>query len=219
MKAYELDIDNLVKRYTIGESEKALAESFSVSRSAIRKRLLDAGIKPRNRSEAMYVRMDRATDADRAALTAACHSDEVLIQSALKRGKTKCAVGRGEDLLDTMLRSRGFKPKTQFPVDRYNIDLAISPVAVELSTNATNPLFDPRLQRRIVKLADLGWSTFYVWVDRVTVNLTKSAVDEAVTFIEHIRSLPAGVCEYGMVRGDGTFLTSGKPKFDHWPYV
>jgi hypothetical protein len=57
----EITVNEVVALYNAGMSEKAIEKKIGLSRPAIRNRLLKAGIKPRNRSESMYLRMSQTS--------------------------------------------------------------------------------------------------------------------------------------------------------------
>src|SRR5699024_7131513 len=69
----DFDINDLISRYLSGESVKHLAESFGFSRQVVYRVLRNANIKPRNRSESMYVRMAQTPPEERKRLASAAN--------------------------------------------------------------------------------------------------------------------------------------------------
>jgi len=126
---------------------------------------------------------------------------------AIRLSQTRERAGRGEGEVLRLLIKRGLKPVPQFPVEGYNIDLAIAPVAVEVHVSANNPLTDKVLRKRLKKLIELDWFVFYIWVTNKHW-LTEDAVDEAVAYYELAKSAPASIGKYRVVRGSGELCTT-----------
>ena len=66
--------------------------------------------------------------------------------------------------LTGMLQQRGVECKPQFPVGKYNIDIACGSVAVEVHRHSGQPHRRPILRERIEYLINNGWSVMYVWI-------------------------------------------------------
>src|SRR5437764_402015 len=70
----KIDVAQIITRYNRGETEQAISLSLGVSRPAVRRRLIEAGIRPRSYSEAQFIRMKRLTASERLRLSAAAHA-------------------------------------------------------------------------------------------------------------------------------------------------
>lgn len=226
LKRPNLDIDDLVKRYLAGESEQALSLSVGMSRPAIRRRLIAAGVERRGISEANGIRMKRITPSQRQALTAAANTarrtrtdfDCAKSEWAIQRGPAMSAsrsrkIGKGEtELLDLLVRS-GVQPIPQLPVAGYNIDIAVAPVAVEVWWGKAYPFRVPHFHRRTVDLADSGWSTLWVWLGHEMPDaLTADAV---VSWLEEVRRYPPTIrAKYRVIRRNGDVVATGEAQFD-----
>ena len=121
----------IIRLYSDGMSEKVVAEKVNVSRSAIRRVLIENKIPIRNRSDAMFLRMSKATKAERLRITKAAH-DSVrgkpksdFIKRKIALGKSRLR-GAGEKILSDKFRASGYSVEEQFPFEIYNIDLLIS---------------------------------------------------------------------------------------------
>lgn len=209
-KRLDLDIDDLVKRYLAGESEKAIAQHLGVSRTAIRPRLIERGIEIRDRSAAMRQRMSLLTPQQRSLLTTAAHqarrgqvdSMETLSARALHNERTGRLTGAGEKALLKLLRKQGFSTKPQHAVGPYNIDIAVWPVAVEVHISPRHPIAIARHRKRVEYLANQGWHSLYVWVSRAEY-IEPACVAEVIAHIERAQADPASIREHRVIRGRG----------------
>lgn len=199
----------IVARYTAGESEKAIAESLGVSRPVVRRRLLDAGITPRNGSESMRIRMARMSPDDRKRITT--HARSTCTQ---RRQETLSVVGWGEDTVRGWLRDRGYEAIPQLAMGPYNIDLAIHPVAVEVWNSPSNPLRLRRSHEKAEYLRERGWSLVWVWITKNRV-FDDRVADEIVAIIERARLDPSASCEHRVIRGSGEAAPIGKYDSDN----
>lgn len=215
------NINELIQRYLSGESEKALAVAFGVSRPVIRRRLLEHGIKPRNRSEGMFARMARTSPEDRSRLAEAAHAavrgkrrtwDELLLR-AKTREKTGQYVVKTEMILMNWFQARGATCTPQKAVGRYNVDIALyePPIAVEVRYSRWPGCSRPKNHiQRTVDLLNAGWHVLYVLIDREH-PLLEATADEIVSWAKGLRGLPSFPSQYRVIRGDGEdapFLSS-----------
>ena len=205
-----------VKRYLSGEGLEPLAESLGTTYGRLKLVFLRAGIQIRNRSDAMRTRLARMGPGGRAALTEAAHNavrgrkrpadevDRFLQTRAISLAKSAAMVGKHERRLISMLEERGLNPTPQFPVWRYNIDIAIFPIAVEVHTGTGHPLNITKLRKRMKYLCDRGWWIIYV---RATKHrpLSEDAADQIVSRFEFAQRQPAGRGKYRVIWGSGEF--------------
>ncbi len=209
-----IDDQELVRRYQAGESELAISLAMGISRPAVRRRLLDSGIQPRDSSSAASLRLSKMTPDQRLALSDAAHaavrgipqSEEHRCDIAITRERRITNVGALEDVLDERLRASGVVTVPQKAIGRYNVDIAIteSRIAVEVfggnwhrSRHAAT-----RYRKRTDYLLDQGWLPIIVW------GTWKCSIDPLVT--EYIVSLHERRCrgescgsQEHVIRGDG----------------
>ncbi len=218
-KPLPLDVNDIVRRYKSGESEKAISELLSVSRTAIRRRLLMAGITPNNRSRAMYIMASKLTPEERRrrtkAANAAARGRKVPIEERCKvaasREKSKKGISHLENSMEKILRKAGFEPVPQKAIGPYNCDLAVHPVAVEIFGGGWH-FSGSHLARtpdRIRYLMDHGWHVLMVVIDARRFPLTTEVGNYVISYIKNARRHPSAVREYRVVRGAGHYLASG----------
>jgi len=210
-----------IRLYRDGLSEKAVAERFSVDRNVIRRLSLRANVKPRGRSESMCLRMSQTSADERRRLASAAHSavrgrarsESELAVRALRRERTQEKIGDGERLFANWLAARGSTTSLQKAVGRYNIDVALPPVAVEIHVTSQNPLKRVQTRERIKYLADRGWHVLYVWVSKRHF-LSEAAADDAVAFRKRAQCDPSPIGQYRVIRGSGELVAEGRSDLD-----
>jgi len=123
-------------------------------------------------------------------------------------------VGKGEAELLDLLVARGVAVDAQTPVYGYSVDISVGAVAVEIWFGHGYPFRAPRHLRKTIDLANLGWSTIFVWCSgRIP---TADCADAVVAFAEEAGRRPDSVGpQYRVVRSDGQFVTGGKADLDH----
>ena len=220
------NLDDLVSRYQAGESELKLAGEFQVSRSVIRRRLVKAGITPRNGSQANIASMSLMTFKQRQARTAASHIvSKVRFQPLAERemrAKTRERKGLGiskiEIILTEMLRDKGIPNITlQKAVGKYNIDIAIEEprIAVEVYGggfhSATRHI--RREGERVPYLLNGGWNMVIIWVEAKRHPLTIDTANYIVTFAQSLSGNESQRGEYRMIWGDGDTITTAHLEF------
>lgn len=188
-----LDDAAIVARYRAGESELALARAFGVQRWTIRRRLWDAGITPRNGSEANTIRFARSTPEELSAITEAAHKarrekgateQELELRAYIRAAKMSVVGAYEEDLSEELLR-RGYATFPQLAVRSYNIDIAIlhpRRIAVEVHNARHHPSYRQEARRRINTLLGVEWIVLYVWVH----TKNKFSVQEAADAVERV---------------------------------
>jgi len=208
--------DDIIQKYLSGTSEKAIAKQMQISRSAVRSFFIRNGIQPRGRSESMFVRMKNATPEERQRLSKAAHdkvrgmkrSKKELIERAIIRQKNKSIVGKGERLLDKWLKERGFDTIPQMAVDKFNIDIAIPPVAVELNISSWNPLTNRHDPQKIEYLTNNGWAIIYIHIKTIAL-LSEVQADYITSYIKQVRSDPSLIGEYRVIGRDAKLKAIG----------
>lgn len=207
--------DNILARYLAGESENSLSAELGINRWTFRQRLLKSDVAPRGRSEAETMKWASMTSDKRRSQVAAAHAATrgrtVSIEEQEARARTKArtltkAVPIEFDLID-MLSSRGIDTIPQMALGPYNVDVAIDtpPIAIEIFGGGWHAYGDHRalFHKRVKYLLNCNWSVIIIWLDSRRYPLGPAAVDYIVTFVKHLRSQPAGWCEYRMILGNG----------------
>lgn len=228
-RAVAVDEADLRARYDRGQSVLAMSRDLGVSRPTIMRRLEAMGIAPRSGTEANLIRMASLTNQERRDLAASANANRrtrdvvaaVPTRSAHGQARALPAaharsrkVGKGEAELLDLLVCRGLPVATQFPLYGYNLDLAVPPVAVEVWWGHSYPFRVPKLLRRTVDLAHLGWSTVFMWCSERPIQ--PDAADAVVAFVEEAGRRPASVGpQYRVIRSDGELVATGKAEYDN----
>jgi hypothetical protein len=205
---------NLVRAYLKGEGLEALATRYKVGQTRLRDAFRVVGVQVRNRSDSQRNRWHLLDRKGREALVAAAHAacrgrkvppglrKRRMIAFALAKAAQGTFVGRFELDLKALLEARGVNPISQQPVEGYNLDLGLAPVAVEVRVSVSHPLSDPKQRKRVKRLRKLGWYSFYVWINAKH-GLTERAADEIITYYELAQRDPAALSECRVIRGTG----------------
>ncbi len=186
-----------------GWSVKALSERFGVCRATIKRQLMRDGVKPRDRSEAMFQRYSGMPHEERCSLTEAAHaairgmsrSEETKILMAKAKPRR---IGKDEQILTEALRARGIKFETQIPINIYNIDILVGSVAVEPHSGGTNPMNGIKDRRRTEYLLDRGIST--LWIVHKGIEALSGCLEYIISDINEMGSNPTARSKYGVVR-------------------
>jgi hypothetical protein len=213
------DVNNLIQCYLAGETENRLSQRFGVSRPTVIRRLQDAGIARRSMGEANKLAAAQLTPEARRARARAANEarrgqragEREMFLKAQRRNRR---VGAGEEMLRGWLEQRGYFVDAQRPEGRYNLDLAILPIAVEVHVNAHHPSSDTRILERVEYLRDRGWHMVYVWITR-RYFLSESAADKIIALLDTIRRSPSISCQYWVIRGNGEDAPPHRPQPSH----
>jgi len=220
-KRTDVNIDDLVKLYVEGVSEKQLSDRFKLARTAIRPRLIAAGVHLRNRSDANRIRMAGMTSQQRIDISSAAHiarsikgdtPETVKIRSerrAISNQFKSWQVSPKESVVIRAIKRRGLNPVAQYPVGSYNIDIAISPVAVEVYRATNNPLSDKRNRKRTTNLLNSGWSVIYIWFTKESDRLSSKAIDHVIALYKAMRRKESAPRQYWVIRSNGQINSSG----------
>lgn len=212
------DINNLIGLYVGGMSAKALAKHFNVSRQVICLRLRENNIPIRNRSESMYVRMAQTSLEERKRLAKKAQearrgspdSAAALRKKAIAAEKYLYKAGEFEPECFEYLCDAGFDPIPQKAVNKYNIDIAVGNVAVEIHVSTCNPLTKEYSRNKVIYLTNNGWNVIFVWISyRRNKILSRRACEDVVSFIKHSQANPSFVGQYRVIRGTGKFYSAG----------
>jgi very-short-patch-repair endonuclease len=201
------DPDDLIERYRSGESVNALAKICGASRPTLTK-FLSALPDYRGAGDANRLMASNRTTEQNTAWSAAARTarrgqtegPEARRRRAIARQRQTWQIGRGEQQLVDWLQRRGMSTRQQFPVNGYNIDIAVGPVAVELLVSPHRPTAMAKVRKRVKNLTDCGWHVLYVWVKDAD-TLVERVADDIVAFVELSERNPSPVGQYRMVWG------------------
>ncbi len=225
------NIDNLIRRYIAGESEKKLSLECGISRGAFRHQLIKQGIKPRNRSDSMYARMRLTLPEERSRLATAAHDalrgkKRTIVDLSTRakgRERTLACASETEFIFIKMLKERGCINLThQKAVGKYNIDIALNElrIAVEISgncdkVNGTTSAIPARFGKRTPYLLNEGWHVIIITIDNIRNRLTTGAADYIVSLCDEFRRNPPIECQYRVIRGNGQLKTFLSLEYQH----
>lgn len=208
--AKNFPIQDAIKMYISGSSVKSIASHYGVERRTIQDHLLRNGIKPRNRSEAMYARMANTSEEDRIRITKRANDAtrgkpqcrEQRKRMMVTRGRKDIAHfnGFGEDEIYEALVNSGFNVVRQKPVDIYNIDLTINGnIAMEiLGSRGFNPFNKRHYLEKTKKLIKLGYFVFWVtWADKEALI---GNISDIIADVDFISRNPSSFGQYRVVR-------------------
>jgi DNA-binding transcriptional ArsR family regulator len=217
----------LAERYRAGESVLALAEAFDVSRSIVRRHLEAEGVELRSHGAAGLVRAARECPQWRRDQLAAARAaagkyprdaEAASTRRAITRENLAAQTGRGEILMHAWLLERGLPVVAQKAVGKYNVDLAVTPVAVEIlgggwhAAKASHGVRTPYILNQ-------GWNLAMVWNYEGRSALTEHAADSVVAYLQEVRRDPAATGQYRVISGDGETLATGSVDGDEYALV
>lgn len=199
-------------------SIKQLARKYGVCRDVIYRRLKEAGITPRNRSESMYLRMSQTPLEERIKLAA--HANDTVrnmpaefhkgnaIKQAISKQRNLSKIGILEETFIKALDEVGMNPVWQQACGPYNIDIACGNIAIEIHNSPRHPHTYPFYVKRIEYLLKRGWTVVYIKFGQ-GVTIDETTLNKIVTVCKAASFYPAECAEYWMVRGTGEFLAAG----------
>lgn len=193
--------DHIVERYRSGEPYTHIAKAIGVASGTVLRRLRQAGVPIRGVAEATTTPEIR---------------EKVLTAQAEHRRRK---VGRFEDVLGQWLEERGELPDYQRPCGTRSIDLAISPIAVEVWLSTSLPFADPYCRRRIKDLSNRGWSSVYVFIARRTNTLLPVVADQIVALAQETRRDPPAARQHWVIRGCGELAAIASDDLDDFTVI
>lgn len=203
------DVDNaaLIKDYLAGATQRAVARQYGIAQPTVRRILSEAGIPIRGWSEAGILRVaDQPEDVRRVALARLAAArplrqtpESLAATAAQKYRSLSQLMGPDEDKVLLALVQAGFEVDRQTAVDRYNLDLTVEHVDIEVHRNAHGPHLNRqgRIYPRVDYLTDRGWRVLYVWCPR---GFNPNDLEQVVAWVERLRSAPARPGEYVVLR-------------------
>lgn len=208
-----VNANDIIAAYQSGKSVKAVAEQFGVSRSVVLQRLHTAGIKQRNRSEAMYLRMSQTSQEERKKLAHAANvakrglknTPEMLHKCALAH---KRFIGAFEQEFIDAISAAGILVAPQEPFMSYNLDIGCGNIAVEIHTQCASPL-TTKFFERLMNCVQAGKSMIYVWISPRNFVATPECYENVISIIKGFRSSPPVQSKYWVIRGTGELYATG----------
>lgn len=208
-----INIDDLVREYNSGKSVKALSEQFDVSRDTIVRRLNSVGIKQRNRSESMYLRMSQTSFEDRQKLAHAANvakrgkpnTPEMLHKRALAY---KRFIGIYEKEFTEAIENAGIKTFPQEPFLSYNLDIGCGDIAVEIHTQKASPL-TAKFVKKIMNCVNSGKSMIYVWIKPKKLFVDPKCYENVISLIKEFYRNPPSKSKYWVIWGTGELYATG----------
>lgn len=221
-----LPVAEIAAAYLDGESEYSLGLRYQVSRTVIRKRLIANSVQIRDMSAAGKNRAAAMTTQERARQAAAAHDAVRGTKQPLglleRRARSRQESGRldsdGERVLHDLLAQRGLTSVPQQAIGKYNVDLAVAPVAVEVLGGGWHA-YKRHHAVRTPQILDAGWHLVFVWNHEGDSALRASAADYVVTFLEQVRRKPPSIGQYRVISGSGQPLSAGSADDDQFPLV
>lgn len=220
---YPFAESDVLAMFSGGASVKALAGHFGVQRSVIVNILDENGVSPRSRSDAMFLRMAKATPEERERLTHAAHAatrgrsmpEECQIRMAEGRERTKAHASFEALALAEMLESRGFPVTLEKAFGPYNIDIAIDERSIAVEVQGGNwhgfGRHGARLGKRREYILSRGWHLVEVWRLDMDRHVTMQTVaDNLIAELETLSLDPSGRGEHRMIRCHGQALPASK---------
>ena len=208
-----VNADDIIREYNSGKSVKALAEQFHVSRNVILQRLHAVGIKQRNRSESMFLRMSQTSEEERKRLAQAAHeakrgytnSAETRHKMALAKNKR---IGAFEQEFIDMLVSSGVSVFPQEPFLAYNLDIGCGNIAVEIHTQIASPLSSRHI-KKLMECVKSGKNMIYVWISPRSFSVSDACYKNVITIVQSVRMNPPSQCKYWVIRSTGEIYATG----------
>lgn len=221
-----VSVENIVDSYLAGESELRLSQRYEVSREVIRRRLLEENIEIRSWEEAGRTRARRMTPEQRKAQATAAHealggshrSYESLVTAAQTRERKGLCGSPGERFVYNALLYANLGPVPQKAIGKYNVDIAVAPVAVEVLGGSWH-LAKRHHVVRTPYILDQGWSLLFVWNYEGRSTLTREGTDYVVAYCHEVRGHPTLVGEYRVIAGNGELLARGRLEGDQFTLV
>lgn len=170
------------------------------------RRIVDAGGTTRSQSEANLVRMKREGVEGRKRLTKSANEkrrgSRVTPREALNKAAARNQqIGYGEVETIAALSAQKMPTDPQRPCGKYNIDVAVGPVAVELMTSANSyTMSKRRFRKRLKYLTDQGYCVVVVVFRFNRLDALIGNLDDVVAFVKRAYRSPSVRRKHWMIR-------------------
>lgn len=225
--AITLPTAEIVLAYEGGESEQAIARRYGVMRAVVRRHLKESGVHLRGQAEANALRMSKMSPAERAGLTEAAHdavrgkpvSGRSLQLAAQRREQNPWHANRSasEVRFQQWLSDRGLVFTPQKAIGPYNVDFAVSSIAVEILGGGWHAAKHARHARRSPYILDAGWHLLMIWDYEGLSAMRPQAADYLIAFLNEAGSDPAASRQYRVISGSGELLAARRREDDEFP--
>jgi hypothetical protein len=197
--------DTIISEYKSGKSINQIAKDRGLSRVPITRILKESGIKMRNQSQAEKLKWSQMSDIQRIKQVQAAHDSTkgryVPIVERRKRAISFQAcnsrIGIGEEIVQKFFKSENIDFVYQFPIDGYNLDFLVSPVAVEVNIGGKLP------HKRITdfkKIKDLSGRMQIIYIHAYSIeNITTDKLKNFITIFDIAKSSPPIDGQYWMI--------------------
>lgn len=196
-----------------------LANDLGVSRSAIRRALIERGVPIRGQTAAIRLMMSKRTpeenrrnsEAAHEAARKHIHTQEEKLKRALTRERLGLHTSPIEAELSERLRARGLIPYQQRSIGIYNSDIVINDVVIEVYGGSwhTATRHAERSTRRFKYILENGYDVIILWIDKDKYPLSKTAVDYIEDFIRDERQPDPVGGKFRVIVGDGCETSRG----------
>lgn len=184
-------LTNAVWRKKVSENAKRLAETWGKS-EANRKRMRRLGMGQRGIKRP--------------------HTEQELLKRSATHQQRVIKLSPSAVTLNDWLIAAGAVTTLEQAEGRYNIDIAVGAVAVEVHRYGFNPLgrsaSASRLRQRANYLRNRGWLMCYVWIGPRGQWLTAAAAEYIVALAKSAESDPSLRGEYRVIRGSGELVAA-----------
>ena len=205
-----INANDVVKFYELGNSVKRCSEVFNCSRNVIVNRLRSVGITPRTRSESMYLRMSQTSFKDRQTLTKKANitlkgskkTDEQLINNAISAERTLHKMKPHEISVYNSLKH--FNCIRQKAIYKYNIDLMFGNVAMEIHVDSGSPL-RKYTGEKIKYLLNSGYFVYVLWIKPGYV----PNYCDFIRFLKFAQNNPTSTRVYRVVKSPSDIYSTG----------
>src|SRR5579862_1625091 len=206
----DLPTQEIVESYLAGQSVKALAARYGVNRYAIYLRLSEQAVAIRNRSAAMFVRLQQLSDEQRCQLTRGANEAMRDCTPAQIERRLQCwarnaearqqlrPIGPGELEFEKALKNAGKNPICQKAVGRYNVDFVVGSVAVELKYRGSGGFNTRNRRERSKKIIEAGYKLVGVYF--ADLEALRSSFDQIIAWLDLVDSKPAVAGKHWVIR-------------------
>jgi hypothetical protein len=106
------------------------------------------------------------------------------------------------------LKNRGFNSIQQKAFKRYNFDIAIGNVAVEIHVATTQPNSTINNFSKLTEVTNCGWNIYYIWINPRKKVFSDVIYNDLIRFINFSQSDPTFIGHYRVIRGSGELYSS-----------
>jgi len=209
------DLDDLIKRYSSGQSVNSLAAHYGTSRHSVTQYVRGLphyrGTTEANRITAANKSPEdhrRYAQAANAAVRGVPKTFEAKSRAARARQGNGLRINDTERTLATWLTERGVPAVPQQAIGPYNCDIGADPIAIEIQGGHwhASGAHRARFPNRTRYILDQGWLLVFVWVTNYA-PLRPALADYLVTLFEQAHRDPALNGQYRVVWGTGQDCT------------